>query len=111
MAPSIYPSIHLSYFFSLSVCHRPLRADWHGLGPQGEDLPQLRRRHRTAVRAASGAEVGAGAQPHGHHCLDRPGTGGGGVVRDHSGRGRRVHAVQAAAAASPAARRLDGAGV
>lgn len=104
--------INLSNSFPLSdVCRACLRADRHRVGPQGEDLPQLRRRHRPAVRAAGGAEVGPRAQPHGHHRVDRPGAGGGGVLRDHGGRGRRVHAVQAAAAAPPAARRLDGAGV
>lgn len=63
------------------------------------------------MRAAGGAEVGPGAQPHGHRRLDRPSAGGGGIVRDHGGRGCRVHAVQAPAAAPPAARRLDGASV
>lgn len=89
----------------------PSLTDRYGLGSEGKDLPELRWRDRPHERTAGRPEVGPGSQPHGHRRVGRPGPGGGGVLRHRRGRGRGVHAVQAPAAAAPAAGHLDGEGV
>lgn len=93
------------FFFSLSL------VDWYGLGSEGENFPEFRRGDRSYEWTAGSPEVGTGSQPHSHHRVDRPRSGSGSIVRHRRRSGRRIHAVQAAAAAPPAAWYLDSEGV
>lgn len=84
-----------------------LLTDRHWLGSQRENLPQLWRCDRPFKWTFGGPEVGTWSEPHGHHRLDRPCSGGGSVLWHHCGCGCRVHAVQTSTTAASTTWHLD----